>query len=451
MADPNAACDLLFVTVGGQADTPTQACLRWAARQVVLLHSEGEKGTRNKAIETARRLGLGAGDCELRGIEDGKDPKCLYREVWLRLEKERGQQPSVMVDLTGGYKTMSAAAAAVGFLIPGARVSYVDTRQERLHGDQFWLETTVDVLTNPIEVFGDLDRRTATLLLKQHRFGPAALAWRSLADRTRRRSDAWRAGLAEGLNQAECLSLQPAANTLRRMRDDISKESHLEASAGKDPLASAPALAWLDARADGLARVAEIAGKGDPTQEHASLSKPAMLDLIAMLLGLARRRLDGGEADLAALYAYRASEATVQRRLTMRGYTVQDFDWERALNEAGAAEAPHRDRLLRRLQQVKEGAPLPALRPQVDRGLGLGILAHLLKDPLFDAKEVVVLQGIGKARNRSILAHGIDQIDGESARKLVDSAFEVFNRLLESDPDGPTSDLAHWKAALPPL
>lgn len=441
-----SAADLLFATVGGQADTPTQAGLRWPARHVVFLHSDK---TRPVAVETAENLGLAPGSYTLRSIGTGTEPLGLYRALrdgWV----ERGQPDGVVVDLTGGFKTMSAAAAAAGFLIPGAQVSYVETSQHRQHGDLYWLNTTVKVLANPLEVFGDLERAAAEELLRGHRFGPAARAWRALADRTRQRTDEWRASLAEALDAGDRLQLQQAADQLAGLIEDIPRDILLDPRLKGDALAHPDALAWMGRRSAGLTAVHAVSGKADPMKEDEALAQPAMLHLIALLLGLARRRLDAGEADLAALYAYRASEGVPQRRLTLLGYNIQRFDWDRALEAAGATQAEERDRKLRHLFRLKQTQSIPPLRTTIDRSLGYQVLGVLLDDGLVSVKDRKLLIDLGMARNRSLLAHGVASIGASAAKKLIETTELAFGRLLHHDTAVSADALAHWSQPLPP-
>jgi hypothetical protein len=76
--------DLLFVTVGAQASSPTLAALASPARFVVLLHTEAEK---KSADATIQALGLDATEAALQLVGDGKDSAELYRAVFQRTSK----------------------------------------------------------------------------------------------------------------------------------------------------------------------------------------------------------------------------------------------------------------------------------------------------------------------------------------------------------------------------
>lgn len=100
--------DLLFVTVGAQADSPALAIIASPAQFVVLLHTEKEQ---TKAQDVVRELKLQADEATLRSIGDGTRILDLYQVCFAEWER-RGRPKRVAFDLTGGLKTMSAAAAA---------------------------------------------------------------------------------------------------------------------------------------------------------------------------------------------------------------------------------------------------------------------------------------------------------------------------------------------------
>jgi hypothetical protein len=441
--DPNADIDLLFVTVGNQVDTPVSAILRWRARYVVLLHSDK---TRNHAQSAATLIGLQLGDGELRLIGQGTDPALLYKtvkEVWVR----QGKPVKTVIDITGGFKAMSGAAAAVGFVIPGAQVAYVETSQPRLHGRPFWLDTQVLLLENPLQVFGDLDRDTARRLLEAHRFGPATQAWSTLAANTRAPEDRWWMLLSSALEAADCLHFQQSADRLDELIQSIPLDVRHRDTLASSLLVSEEARQWMVARRDGLRAVATLSGENDPLREHSALSSPAMLDLIALLLGLAERRLSAGESDLAILYAYRCSEGIIQRRVTMLGYNVSRFDWDMAFTGA-EVDPSQQDSVLERMRLNRP------LRETIDRGVGIQLLFHLFKDPLIaSGSESKTLINLGSARNKSILAHGLSQVGPRTAQALIASAKQQMQVLLTLE-DGETgqlqSHLSHWFQALPP-
>ena len=447
---------LLFVTVGGQPNAPTLACLAWDADHIVFLHSEPvgqELGTLGKAMEVVAGLGRSEGTFELCPIGSGKDPLPLYAALkarWLA----RGCPRDAVVDLTGGYKTMSAAAGAAGFALPGVRVAYIDTEQppsNRTHGLTFWYNTKAGVLANPFAVMGDLARPTAERLFVSGRFGPAAVAWRELSDRTAFRSDEWRADLAEALDLADRMDFSASAKKLTRLLENIPKHVLGVPALRDDPLAEAGFRRWAEARIAGLTAIHKLTaaggGSGDPTKNADQVKDPAFLDFIQMLLEMAGRRAEAGEYDVAALFAYRAMEALPQRRLSSHGYSVDAFDWERLL-----AIAPElRDYRLRRILSLTTVEPLPAPRATVDRGVSMRILAECFPNDLIDRGRLERLDGISNARNKSVLAHGLGRINEESVKKLIRETSALFERLLglEDVSEGDRVRLRARHSALP--
>ncbi len=450
-ANPDADIDLLFVTVGTQADTPIHALLYWRAKYVVLLHTDR---TEKVAQEAAAAFGLGFGQGTLVSVGKGTDPLRLYRAV-KKTWDDRHQPTNTVIDLTGGYKAMSGAAAAVGFVIEGARVSYVETEQPVFHDKSFWLDTRVLLLDNPLAVFGEVERETARRLLADGRFAAAAQAWSELADQTRLAVDRWHAELSTGLQLQQSLRFHDAASALDTLLESIERESRRDHALTRHPLAQPRCRTWLDRRRTDLRAIGALVDAAskdtDPIRESQCLGAPAMTALIALLLGLGHHHASRGDGDLAALYAYRASEALVQQRLTLRGYDVQDFDWERAFGEAGVVPE-QRPALLRKvLPHLPEAelATTAALPTKLDRGLGLSILGRLLRDPAFPDGVVKKLLGMSKARNRSILAHGVTHLPPKRAEALLRSSTDLFTTLHPKE-DGDSGTLTHWLESLPP-
>jgi hypothetical protein len=294
-----------------------------------------------------------------------------------------------------------------------------------------WLQTRVELLTNPYEVFGDLDRANARQLLEQGRYGAAARAWQELANKTGRHADRWRAALSTGLDQADRINLRGAAETLCELHRTIHRDRRHDGLLAADPLASEVSLSWLPARAVGLEAVLEIDGSADPTRQTEQLLKPGFLDFIEMMIRLAERRDQDGEHDLGSLFAYRALEAIPQRRLARLGFEVDRFDWAELYRRAGATDDRARAALVARLFPKTDITPDHGLRPTVDRGVGLSVLAFGLRDPLVPEAELQKLIGLGKARNASILAHGIRQIQPKDSQSLLRETRALFSRLLE--------------------
>jgi hypothetical protein len=204
-----------------------------------------------------------------------------------------------------------------------------------------------------------------------------------------------------------------------------------EAQLKHDPLAQSSALDWILARAAGLEAVAAVAGAAgkadDPTRSLAALRADGFLHFIAELLLLAEQRAATAELDFAGLYAYRALEAIPQRRLAGLGHAPGNIDWGAIFDGLGANTEAARDQLAAKV--LGKGRRAAELRPTVDRAMSVALLHKALHDPLYQGEDIDKLNNIAAGRNKSILAHGLQQVTEGAVRSMADTAERLFRRL----------------------
>ncbi len=424
-----APLDILFVTVGAQPDSPTLAVLATPAQFVVLVHSDDSAAAADQVI---RALDLTADRAEKRSIGDGKNPNLLYK-VCFEWWKKRGRPKRVGFDLTGGLKTMSAAAAAAGFALPDARIFYIEADQPRICHRIFWINERRLELENPFEVFGEIRRASARQLAADLRYGPAAALYRQLAADTDQAGDRFRAELCAGYDALERMDFDAARQTLSELAARLDKRSRDSLELEYDRV-----LVERDtvrANADGAERLAAFVSRvsaagADPAREPEALRSAECLDFIAMLIQTGERRRAQGLMDLAALLFYRATEAMVQRRLALRGgVDPGNVDWP-AL--AGAAERSI-DEIIAAYNDASPKQPLDGeqLPAQLGRASAYAMLAVAFPGDVAEAKHIQKFAGLGDSRNRSLLAHGLQKLEDKTVERLADHAQELFAQLLK--------------------
>ena len=425
LADPEAEQDLLILTVGNQADTPTNAALRWRAAQVALLPSEK---TVNYAEAVVKNLALVRQN--IVPVGDGEDPAAVYRtvmDVWQRA----GRPERVVIDLSGGFKTMSSAAAVAAFALGKGRCTYLATAQDKVDNKTVWFSSRVAQLSNPFEVFGDLERERAQQLAQAGSYAAASALYGELSERVGGPRLVWRAERTGALEASAALRCAEAAAALRGLHAHILRDVKREAQLKHDPLAQSSALDWILARAAGLEAVAAVAGAAgkadDPTRSLAALRADGFLHFIAELLLLAEQRAATAELDFAGLYAYRALEAIPQRRLAGLGHDPGNIDWGAIFDGRGANTEAARDQLA--AEVLGKGRRAAELRPTVDRAMSVALLHKALRDPLYQGEDIDKLNNIAAGRNKSILAHGLQQVTEGAVRSMADTAERLFRRL----------------------
>jgi CRISPR-associated protein (TIGR02710 family) len=419
--------DLLFVTVGAQGDSPALAIVASPARFVVLLHTEDCKSFAHEAVG---KLGLDASEARLTSIGDGKDALVIHRKVFA-IWSEHGCTEKVAVDLTGGLKSMSAAVAAAGFAMPRARVFYVDTDQPRLHGRTFWVDDRRIELHNPFTVFGEVRRHTARQLLADGHYQAAAVAYEDLAKAVAdAKPDELRGRLARGYDALDHLGFEEAHRRLSDLADDLDR---LAPILKDDAVVRARAAIRANARgAERLVRaVPQKQGEVDPARDVDVLRSDECLDLASLLLAAAGRRRKGGDLDVAALLAYRVLELVPQRRLAIRGgVDPSQIDWEVLAKSAGCTLTE----LVKRFNDLGRGRyrlEPTALVKDVARTASFVLLRAAFPDDVGQGVDLRRFEGIGRSRNRSVLAHGTQKLDESTTDGILVQARELFAQMLD--------------------
>lgn len=430
--------DLLFVTVGAQADSPALAIIATPARFVVLLHTNKEQG---HAEEVVNRLGLLAKGASLRSIGDGTRILDLYRvcfDEW----QTRGRPRRVAFDLTGGLKTMSAGAAAAGFAIPGGAVFYIEADQPRIHGTNFWINERRINLENPFVVFGEIRRESARALLASRAYPAAAVLYQELAGQTRQPGDDFRARLAKGYAAFDALRFEEAASILGGLAHDLDARERDTPALRHDVIIAGRAQVRANAEGAHLLRdlVSTVGDQQntDPLTERKVLVADGCREFIALLLAAAARQHAARQFDVAGLLAYRASEAVVTRRLALRGgIDPSNVDWHVLTSAAGCGVADFVKRYNDASKNKEYHLDANSLPSRLGRAPAFNALAAAFPDDVALAIDIKKFGGLGEARNRSLLAHGFSQLSERTANQLLESTECLFNRMLEIEAVAP--------------
>lgn len=137
--------------------------------KILFLYTEKTKSVLNKIMEYCR---LSVSNVEMQRV-DVTDPTSIYREI-KRAYLEWNRPEKVYIDFTGGTKAMSAAAAMAGSVI-GVQLVYVgsedyltDFRKPEPGSEMLYF------ITNPLDVFGDMEIEKAIALFAQNNYSGAA-------------------------------------------------------------------------------------------------------------------------------------------------------------------------------------------------------------------------------------------------------------------------------------
>ncbi len=155
----------LVISVGTSYEPIVLNISLLSPKHILFLYTDISEQTLNKVIQHSA---LNPSDYEKRKVS-AVDPLDIYREVknayllWNKPEK-------MYIDITGGTKTMSAAAALAGAIVD-VQLVYVSTddymvdfRKPRPGSEQ------ISYIENPLAVFGDLEIDKAYELMREFNF-----------------------------------------------------------------------------------------------------------------------------------------------------------------------------------------------------------------------------------------------------------------------------------------
>ncbi len=409
--------ELLFVTVGTQSRAPILAAIATPASYVVFLHTPGSKKYAEEAVDA---LGLSASEAVLCDIGDATDSAQLYKVVF-GIWRDRGRPSRVAVDVTGGSKPMTAGASAVSFAMPQCETVYIAQETAR---KRFQVRERRIAVENPFQFFGEIDRATARALLRDHKHAAAAVAYAELHKRGDELGDRCRALLARAYASLDSLDFQRAEDDLTELLQLLPRLPSHDTLAGR----AEPVRANLE----GVKNLLEFLrlGRDEAERTTAALTDLSCLDFAAMLLARARA---APSHDVAALLAYRALELLPQRRLALRAEVdVADLDWERVAAAASMSVLELVDRF-NGVAKNHDKFHADGLPRWVASVAAYKLLRAAFPNDIGQEENgfrVEKFEGVGRARNGSILAHGTKQLAAKDVGRIIEFADALLHDLL---------------------
>ncbi len=175
-----------LISVLGLSWQPVALMAAWCQPEHCLILGTSDsflqpKGSSEKPLERISRLAqLPLSNIEWHEVDDNEEWE-IYRAVKEFLRKYRVGPREAALDITGGKKSMSSSAALAGFLT-GCPIVYVDYAEyvERipLAGTEF-----PRLLSNPLEIFGDVEMENIKSAFSRGDFGEAERRSSELAGR----------------------------------------------------------------------------------------------------------------------------------------------------------------------------------------------------------------------------------------------------------------------------
>jgi CRISPR-associated protein (TIGR02710 family) len=342
---------------------------------------------------------------------DGTDPLSIYKEVQKRVAPDRAaaRPASAIIDITGGKKVMSAAAALVAWRL-NLRLCYVDSQYDPEMRQPVPGTERLLIVDNPATLFREDETQAALETFRSGAFAAAQerFAWlaESVSEPGHARFLRDLAGLYQAYSDFDLENLQTWIDRTRRsLEDPQSKVTGASAARVRHQLR------YLE----------DLAGRG----EFISFL-PNFFVLGQHYQGL--RRLD-----FAALLYYRTAEGCFSERLKL-GYG--GFDCGRP--DYGRLPRPE-DQVLAtfNLIRTKLGRSAAASLPQKIGFVDAAIILHALDDRMLRRLKITNDRGLShlaqltEGRNMSLLAHGQQRVTTDQCKHLEGQARQILRALWE--------------------
>jgi hypothetical protein len=321
------------------------------------------------------------------------DPLEIYREIKTAVAKAWSRsdtRPSIIIDITGGKKVMSASAALAASQLD-LPMCYVEGEADPWTKQSAPGTEKLISLANPTTLFGDREMDRAEDLLRFGSFGAAHDLFERLAQTSERPAKA-----RFGRDLAYCYKAWCDFDSGRLPeRVAVLKKRLVDPGYTPDPAIAEQVRVQLDF----LERL------------HAAPGGPD-LTLNFYLMGTHYR--SQGRNEFALLLYYRTLEHLLCRHLEKRapGFACAKPDWPLLSAEVALLKQRYSDLAAKVYQQPAE---LPYRIGLTDAALLLNVLGDevMEKLDLAELKSLRHLRGIVEGRNRSMLAHGTANVDAE--------------------------------------
>ena len=348
---------------------------------------------------------------------DPTDPLSIYRLIKARLDQVAdvaGRRPTAMIDITGGKKVMSAAAALAAWQLD-LPLCYLDGKFSARLRQHIPGEDRLLMLPNPAALFGDQEMDRARALFDSGSFDAAMDRYTQLAESVPEPAKARFMAALSGLYQAWCdLDLDLTPRRVAEVRAALPRVDRHTSTAFR---------AVLDEQLAFLGRLTD----GD---------YPA--DFVLCFAVLGRFYLHRGRKDFAAMLLHRAIEGALAHRLATR---LPGFDCARpdySLFPGGESEVYQRYQLARDRSGFLPEKTLPPSVENLTAVLLLEVLDDSMLGParLATPAEVRELSDVGDIRGNSVLGGGSRSVSAADLDRLVKVADGVLDAYWQQHGDG---------------
>lgn len=432
--------DCLILSVGTSYEPLVLDIRLLEPRRVLFLYTKISEKYLDKVVEYC---GLNAARYEKSLVQE-TEPLDIYREIkraYLKWEKPE----KIFIDITGGTKAMSAAAAMAGAMI-GVQLLYVgctnylvdfrkpDPGTEKL----FYID-------NPLEVFGDLEIEKALTLFGEYNYAGAgerlAVLKESIPDPNIRQELNFTYLLAKGYEAWDALDFPGAYENIQCLNREIRRDRRIHQRFLLMDFAEH--LLMQERVLSCLVKIPDLIRQ--KKQMDVLSNKEYIIPLMFTMYMNASVREIQEKYDMATLLLYRLLEMVEQRRLSRYGLYVSRMDYMNIVYNT--EQRPDMDKktkeecfelLKKDVYDIKKAlygkSGSPYMPDQVSLLEGF-IILQALGDPISkmaNGRHIDKLKRIRSMvflRNNSIFAHGLGPVGKEDFLKFKKFVEEIFMEL----------------------
>ncbi|MCC8150318.1 MAG: TIGR02710 family CRISPR-associated CARF protein [Lachnospiraceae bacterium] len=406
-------------------------------RRILFLYTKKTEYVLEKIVKYCR---LDAMRFSKREVNE-TDPLDIYREIkaaylkWDRPEK-------LYIDFTGGTKSMSAAAAMAGAVI-NVQLVYVGTSDYLPHFRKPNPGTeTLYYISNPMEVFGDLEIEKAFALFDKYNYSGAREKLRELKDSVPtpdiRQQLTFVYYLAQTYEYWDALEFRKAYKAISVLTRELERDSRLNRNFLM--MDFFPALKRQEAILKQLSDLSELLDKG--RNMDALKNKDYIIPLMFTMYINAEIRRKQEKYDTATLLLYRLLEMIEQRRLAMynlfvsrMNYADLEYNLERQPQLKGMQSGERLRLLTETVVSIKTSLfkrNVSTFLPDKISLLEGFILLLALNDEISETKSGKPLDKLKRIRsmvylrNNSIFAHGLGPVSETDFKKFRAFVLDMF-------------------------
>lgn len=400
---------------------PVLAAARWKPKIAFALYSTLSKKHHQAIQSQIQALDLGI-EYQYKDISNIDDPTELYHVIKETIKSDlnpSNHNPHIAVDITGGTKVMSVAAAMAISFVEG-HLFYIKSRalrgniQERAAGTE-----EAKRLNDPYLVFGDIKREQAKELYRQHDYLGAARIFDELAGRiTPSQGDKQWAKLAQAYAAWDAFDLKQAHKLMQSLIRLLRHTSSIRNTDQKTLKQQALILKELYRIASDVTRGTSLDILKDV--EH-------VLRLLGSLYQNALRRETSGRYDMAALLLYRCLELMSQRRLATYNINPSRPQYDQT--------GIYRRDLNNKYQEIigryfRNPSNLPNNNISLFNGY---VILEALEDVIVNRDIISRIRERVQMRNQSILAHGFRLITKHEYTEFKAVVDELLIRFFQAE------------------